>query len=328
MKYAKIDFIESLEEIPLRFNLYKNDKILNWYIKKFTPYIKNEINILGLHGYKIKLPIQKKIAYEDHELLFELYEKTINSIKQLGVEIVDMPYDFKSILPSKITTTNRQILFVSFILEVILRVIKITNKDLKDLQIVILDGNEQLTKLIIKEIYENINYLTVITENDYTELLQEIFYDNGLNIVQVEKSNSIISTADIIVNLNNNDFKNYHILKSGSVFIDLSNNIKSILNVCIKREDILVIDSINVNFENNIYSLEELELAYYISSSNYRAIKNGNNKKIYIKKINSELKELDITINSFKRLNKTLNGIYYTKLRQRINKNNCNGLYN
>ncbi len=317
MKFAKIDFIQNIEEIPLKFNLHKNDKILNWYIRKFTPYLKEEVNILGISGYKIKIPIQKKFAYENYDLLFELYKKTINSINQLNVEIVDVPYDFKNILHSEITTTNRQTLFISFMLQIILKVIKIINVDLKKLQIVILDGDKQLTKLVIKEIYENINYLTIITKNDYTELLQEIFYDNGLNIVQVESSNSIMATADIVINLDDEDFKNYHILKRGSAFIDLSNNVKSILNVCIKREDVLVIDNFNVNFENKVYSLEELELAYYVKSSNYRTIKNANNKKMHINKINDELNHLGVTLNSFKRLNKTLNTMYYTKLKQK-----------
>ncbi len=321
MKFAKIDFIEKLEEIPLKFNLYKNEKILNWYIKKFTPYIKEDLEILNTTGYKVKLPILKKIAYEEEELLAELYLKTISSIKQLGVEIVDVPFDFKHKLYSEITVTNKQILFISFILNTILKSIKIINKSLKDIQIVILDDkveNSHLTNMIVEEIYESINYLTLITEKDYTQLLQEIFQDNGLNIAQVKSSNSIMSTADIIINVSNEDFKNYHILKSGSVFIDISNNIKSTLNVCIKREDILVIDNLNINFESKVYSLEDFELAYYVNSKTYRNAKRGNDT-LYIKMINEELDELNVTINSFKRLNKTLTGVYYTRLKQKIN---------
>ncbi len=321
MKFAKIDFIDNLDEIPIKFNLYKKEKILNWYIKKFNPYIKEELNILGISGYKIKLPITRKVAYEDSSIFEELYKKTIKSLKSLDVCIVEKPYEFFIDIEEDIITTNKEILMVVFMFEIILKVIKILNKDLKNLEIIILDGNRVLTEMLINSIYENINYLTVITEEDYGELIDSIFYDNGLNVGQMKKSNSLISTADIVINLKEEDFKDYSLLKSGAVFIDLTKNIKSILNVCIKREDVLVIDSINVALEDEICTLENFEMAYYFKSNMYRCIKEGNITKRFIKKVEEEIKENGIKLSSFKRLDKTLNSVYYTKFRNKINNN-------
>lgn len=319
MKFAKIDFIDDINEIPLKFNLHKKEKILNWYIRKFNPYIKEDMKVFGVQGYNIKLPIKKEEAFNNEELFLNLYEKTINSLKHLNVEIVDKPYEFYSV-DLDIQNTDKKFFMALFIFEIIKKAIKIFNKDLKDLQIVIIDEKlgVNFTKLIINMIFENINYLTVVTENDYSDLVEKIYFDNGLNIAQIKSENNILNNGDVIINLKKSDFKNYHNLKSGGIFIDLSGNLKSALSICIKREDVFFIDNINVSKDDEICILEKFEMAYYIKSNFYKTLKDREWTVSQGGIIKKDLDEIGIKVNSFVRLNKTLGSTYYSRLRNKI----------
>ncbi len=320
MKFAKIDFINSFDEIPIHFNLYKKEKILKWYINKFNPYIKEEKILLNQKGYNIKLPILIDDAYQDKEILFDIFNRTMYSIKQLDVEIISKPYDFIYKTNEIIKETNKKSLMSIFMIQIIEKAIEILNKELKDVNIVIIDGNKLLTTNIIKSIYTNVNYLSVMSENDFEDLIQYVFEDNGLNIATFKNNNSIISNGDIIINLNDNDFEYYHSLKSGCVFIDLTNNIKSILNICIKREDVLVIDNINIGIEKEVLSLDEFELFYYTKSNLYRSFLRGNHSEKIINQIKKELMSLSVDINDFCRLNKKLDSNYFLTLQKKIKK--------
>ncbi len=313
VKFAKIDFVIDKNLLPIKFKLSKIDSFKNWYISKFNPFIQNEITLGKSTGLDIKLALTHDEMINDPTLFQDLFSRTLETLKNDGVEIItsSFPCSHNMYTPNPVS-------IMSFLIFPILEnSISKVGKIFKNIEIAIIDDGSVHTNIIIENIYNHINYLSLVTSFDHSSLIEKVYNDNGLNITTFKNDSSIISSADIVIYLKNDFFEPVHSLKSGAIFIDLSMNKNSTYNLCLKRMDVLTIDNLNLNYYGNIYNLLDFELAYYVKSNYYRNFKKYNRLSSN-SKIKNELLYNDVRIHSFFRLNKPLSHSHYLDYKNSI----------
>lgn len=320
-RFAKIGFISSNNEVPILFNVSKSNNFRNWYIRKFNPYIIKESIIGKSLGFEILLPITLAQAFENIDLFESLYFRTLESLFDSNIKIVSYPPDCNITFPlvNNIENISPQNFLSLFPMEIIEKYSLLTGKKMKNMEILIIDDNGFLAEAIILNTYSHINYLSIITSTDYAKLTKKIYMDNGLNIPMYKNATEPLKSADVVFNLNGDYFKSSSLLKSGSIFVDMSNNKKSFLSICLKRPDVLTIDGLTLSYYGLPYCLEDFELGYYIASKYYKDFKKHKYLAI-TSKLRKELVYQDIRVLSFSRIGKTITNAHYIAF-----KNSCKG---
>lgn len=281
-KFACLKFIDKKKNIPIKFNIIKkNKKLFEWYINKFNPITIKDISILNAEGYDIILPIEKKEAENNKDKAFTIIKSAVEAIFNEDVKIIKLPdkFNFKF---ENIYIATGVTLFPFFILQAVNKSLDIFNKQIKNAEILIIDGNTNLSESIIDNIYNDINYLSVITDSKskyfFEEKAKAIFDENGLNIYIFERNKHIAESADIIINTSKKDYKFDYIFKKNAIFFDLSLEQKRINELAGKRTDMLISNNFKLKYDKNNIEICDLELAMFCILKEYRnLIKNGHN---------------------------------------------------
>lgn len=323
-KFAYFEYTQSKNDIPVKFNIIrKSDKLLEWYIKKFNPVILKDTKIADVEGYCIRLPLLSEEEKTNAEKVKYIIEQTIDIVFNYDVDIILLPKYYPFSTSDNIYKADGKYIFALFIMEAINKILKIVKKDIKTAEILIINGNSQLTECIIDNIYPEINYLSLMTNDESIEFFREkafdMFDDTGLNMQVFTKNKSISETADIIINTSDDDFKLDYFFKRHSVFFDLSSNKKKFDELVRKRNDMIIIDGLRLSYnDDEILSTQKLELPIFCLCDDYRSIvSRGYNKKKGENSINF-IKNENIKLISFYQKNTLLSCEYFFKLLNKI----------
>lgn len=252
-KFAYIKCAEKKQDIFIKSKFLKilpqyfKDK----YIIKKNPFIINELEYLNVEGFEIILPLIKdELVTLKSQIIIK---DTLFKLEEMGVITALTDIELPEI-ESKIIFMNGKSLIEFFILSSIKKALKFTQKDMKYIEIIIIDNEDNnSTYNIIEAIYEEINYLSVFTKRPecFEEYAEKIFCDTGLNLQIIEQNKSALKEADIIINLASSDEFNFdYFYKKGSIYIELSQNKEKTLEILRKRQDINIIDDIVLSCDN------------------------------------------------------------------------------
>lgn len=294
-KFCIIKFIDDYKYLYDKKVFLKNKKVRDFYIKKFNPYICEDFTFGELENYsglKVILPITKNDAVLNPELLELLISKVGRHLYNENVNII--LYGEVFIKAEEIKSFDCVDINLFFIKDIIKRVIKANDFLKKDVSICIISGDFEKTSLILSEIYDDLNFLSLIQENGefdiYEELTDFIFCDSGL---EVSFTNSA-TEADIVINLSMNPHKYLKDISEKSVIIDLENVIEKNLYS-------------NTLVQNLVFKLDksylkdyEVELILYAYNIHYRRFKDDKYKLSKFLYAKSEIKSFNIAFCNYK----------------------------
>lgn len=274
-KFAYVEYAENRKSIPIKFNILKKSDILfEWYVKKYNPILINDIEIMNAEGYSVIIPIEKK-EEENKEKINNIIERTLEMLINENISIVRFPFDNMN-FESEIQIANGINLFPLFIYDTIKEVLKQTGKKIESAEILIIDGDTDKTEFVVDCIYNEFNYLSIMTSEEKINYFKnkafDIFDENGLEVHIFSKNKFLVENADIIINTSSQDCKLDYIFKRNSVYIDLSLNSNKFNEIVRKRDDMVFIDGFKLKYKNQIYDMKQAELAVFILCDDYRNI--------------------------------------------------------
>lgn len=259
-KYAVVGCNTELRDIHLRnpfIKLFPQKVLRNYIINKF-PLDIDKMEYLDNEGLDIKLPIIES-EINDYEYIRYIIEEFNNRLSFYDIntliiskELNNYRQDFKSIIADE-----KAVSFL-YIDKVIQKIINLKNKELKNMNFVILDGDNSKARFIIDYIYEKINSLTIVTEKPeiFEEQIDEIYEETGLaiGITNYNVNQKIVS--DIIINCNSKKDKIFYSFDEGSYIIDFISDEDKIRNILIKREDINIITNVDIYINDHLINKE------------------------------------------------------------------------
>jgi len=340
-KFICVEFVKDIDEIPLKFNLLKKAplSVIDWYVRKFNPYRIEEISVLGESGYLVSIPITLEESRKDKEKTMMITSKMLENIKELSVDIAFPPRNFPFEFPEVVRIANGKHIFALLIMQAINKAVKMTNRELKKTEILIIGGNETITNIVLENVYRHVNYLSLIFDEnasdaeieDYNKTAAYIFDDVGLNVRITKKNVDCLKSADIIINTSNERIPYDYYYKRGAIYFDLGMNKEKTRELMVKRGDILVITGLKIkvledensdfstgHVQNNTYRDEIFEAQFYIKIREYRTLLNrtyANNTYFFdmVRKINEILVEDNTDIVSFYQRERALTSVHFSK---------------
>ena len=181
MRFAIFKYAESYDDVGVNKFIKKMPKfIYDMYIQRKNPYTYKKINILESEGFEVTVPFTKELVEELYLKAENLLRRTIDDfyIKDVGIAVIpdSMPY------VEGIRKSFGRAIMCFYINDIIKVLLEKQNKDLKDAKILVIDGGNFITNMIINELYENVNYLTFYTSdiNNFEEKAEYILSESGL----------------------------------------------------------------------------------------------------------------------------------------------------
>jgi hypothetical protein len=275
IKFAKLDYVTNHSEIPIKFNVIKQNLTdnLNWYVDRYNPLKLSECSVAGETGLKALLPLTSHESFLNKPRTKKIILRAIENLRQNDVEIF-LP-------PQNITLNNTNHLIADgtkllpfFLNQTIKLWAKQTRRDLRYCETALINGNLPITESILDNLSNDLNFLTILDlNNDKDNLLHksdQILSDTGLNIIIKSRNKAILRTADIIITTAAADLDNAY--KRNALIIDLSANLDQRRKTIARRPDLTLIDGLILRYQNTAIPLQMFEMALYLKSRHYRHI--------------------------------------------------------
>lgn len=272
--FARVRYCQSYSQIPSKLGIINfNEGVRDWYIKRFNPLVSKYVYIDGCEGLEVQLPL---ISGEEGEKVEIVKEKTLKWLIESGVEIMQ----WEGVKSEAIISADGKKIMPYFIKPAFLKACALKEIPLERAEVVIIDGNYNYTNIIINELSNNVNYLTVLVEgeNNYKEIAEEVFKNTGLEIIIASRSKDILKYADVIINSSDFDFESDYLYKRNSVYIDLNHNSKRLAELIRKRSDMLIVEDFKLRGIEGTIKSEELDMSMYIKDKYYRKLRYGDFK--------------------------------------------------
>ena len=262
--------------------LYFSDKEVGRYqsmILRWRPRLKYEDEtIWGIQGEKIELPM----TYTDYrqmplKIRDKVFKKIEKQLKKRTITHVLIPRLMGSCPFEDISESRGSHIKPFFMMELIGFIIdkKLIGKDLQDIEVVILDGDEKEVDMLIDLIYPYINHLTIVTKNPerFKQKEVDIFDDVGLNMQVLSYTKGAISQGDIIIDTHYYDPGIIRLCKAKSVYLDMGSNSEKTVMLIESQREVLVIDQFLLEKNNEVVSLAKAEMLLKMNkvfSRNYK----------------------------------------------------------
>lgn len=310
-KFAKIIYSQTQEEISLKYNVIKKspETALDWYVKKYNPFKMQVLKLAGESGYTVKIPLTEEEAGQNIEKTSKVMLKTVEAIKDYHVEIVIAPKNTASLIRNKIRLADGIHTFPFFIMQASIKALKAIGKDIRDCEFLIINGNDALTEMIIDNIYEEVNFLTIIVSHmseKLTDKAEDIFYETGLSIRFLSGSKAAVKTADIIINASCAGNRFDYAFKRNAIYFDVCGNKDSLCRLLSRRGDMIIADGLKLAYRQESLSLKEFELAIYLKSKEYRHILAKEYSTDIARNIQEIIKKMRVSIAGFYQSDKAI----------------------
>lgn len=214
--------------------------------RKFRPYTIEEMGFDGEEGLKVQLEGTKEEISEN----WERWEKI------LGQMITDC-YDREGrilipktelLLPrGKVPVAEGKLLHGFFAKEILEKAVELQGKSLQEAKVVIMDGGNALTDLVLQMVYPAVNDLSVYTdrEEDFMVKREEIYEDCGLYVQTIgDYKNPFFREADVIFNCGCFSENYDYAIKTGAFYFDVSKNKRKLKQLAVRREDLFLADGL------------------------------------------------------------------------------------
>lgn len=301
MTFAYIRFLNE----PLKKNIFEKLMPKKYYKKRLerkNPVKLNELSVFGQKGFEAYLPVTYNEMEEDFDFAKSLYRNLLYMLMDKGVSAVLAEtelFDEGDVFFAKGSLAMSLMIF-----ETVKKLARFKETELKDLKVLIVDGSNPETDIVLNILGRSLNFITVVTENpkNFNDLYDEIYYDSGLSVDFISSfKQEQAKDADIIINLSREISDGGYYYKEGCVYLDLVKNAATKRRIIKVRPDITYIDGMFVKDENCEANELMFELMLYVSNKSFKKIADG--KEIF----NAENKIIeDISLSSLSRFGKKI----------------------
>ncbi len=265
-KYAELYFAEKEENIPINKHLMKlppnlRNKIIQWKLALKC----EEKTTWEITGEKIQMPMTYTM-YRKMPLTLrsDIFKKIERKLAEKGITHVILPKLMITSPFEDIQECTGDYIKPFFIMDIINFSVneKIIDKKLKDLEVVILDGNKKDVDMIIHMIYPYINHLTIISnqQDRFEQRAKEIFQDVGLNMQVLSYTKGAISQGDVIIDTHYDDPSVIHLCKAGTLYLDIGNHIEKTMMLLERQKGVLVVHQFLLIKKDEIVTTTKAEL--------------------------------------------------------------------
>ncbi len=253
-EYAVLRCAVDIHDLPLGNPLirYMPKKMRRDHVLKRLPLSVSQVNHLNHTGLDITLPIMEEDLLNPEyvkEVIHEWNQKAMLynvNATILSKELRPFSEDFNGLIASK---TSVQFLYMNAVIE---KIVERSHKELKDVNFVLIDGDNSRTTFIMNQIYDHINNLTIITSRpeQFEESIEEIYQETGLAVWVTNYNITQKIPGDIIINCSPNQDKVFYCFDEGSYMIDFISEDDKIKNIIIKRDDIHIVTEVDMHVEH------------------------------------------------------------------------------
>ncbi len=246
MKFAEIGYLKEGESLWVSdFVMRLPKRIRDKYFLCFVP-LKIEPAFVGdAEGIKITLPITS--LEQNMTLYTRMIKKTVSLLMSKEIQIVIN--EDRIPLPADFIQARGSIAVSYFVSRIFKDACVRHNIKPEDAKVVVTDGKNLETFLVLNSLIGEVNHLSVRTDNKAAleDLADTIFEESGLvTEFFVSPKSSYIKNADVIINCSS-DMENFdYVFKKGLIYIEAS-PFKGKLNRLISRRD-------DIYFFTNLYT--------------------------------------------------------------------------
>lgn len=265
-QYAELYFAETQQDIPVNKYFMKlpeglRNKIIKWKLNlKYE-----EKTTWGVKGAKIQLPMTYTMYREmPIQAKQDLFQKIEKKLRQRDMTHVILPRLINSSPFKQLQECTGNQIKSFFIMQIIYFIAKekIVDKKLKNIEVIILDGNKKDVNRIIDLIYPYINHLTVLsrTPERFQEKADYIFKDVGLNMQVLSYTKGAISQGDIIIDTHDEDPLMLRFCKKGALYLDIANHPEKTVRLKEANKDVLIREEVLFSKNGEIVNTKKAEM--------------------------------------------------------------------
>jgi hypothetical protein len=306
VKFAQLGYVKNHGEIPIHFNIVKADmeNNLDWYIDKYNPLKITECTIAGELGLRALLPVTEHEALQNTARTQKIILRALESLRCNEVEVFMPPGNVGVDYSGNMHVADGTRLFPFFMCAAVKKWAKSMRRELRKCEIAVINGNLDITKSVVYQISDEVNYLTVLDvsgdRDGLADIADKISDETGLNIVIKSRNKSALRNTDIIINTSATDFDNAY--KRGAAVFDLTGNTPRCKQMYTRRPDLFLVDGLLLNYKNAAVSMQMFEMALYLKNRGYRAIVTRGYDHDTAISVDQSLKRMELEIYSFTRL--------------------------
>jgi len=244
MKFILVCCKEKEEE---KTNIFRcPQKVVNFCKEHFRPYTIEEMKFCGEEGLLVQLVATKQDISEKWEKWEKILEQMITDCYDREGRIL-IPKTEMLLPRGKVPVSEGKLLHGFFAKEILQKALEINEKSLKECKVVIMDGGNALTDLVLQMVYPAVNDLSVYTdrEEDFLERREEIYEDCGLYVQTIgDYKNPFFREADVILNCGCYSENYDYAIKTGAFYFDISKNKRKLKQLAVRREDLFLADGL------------------------------------------------------------------------------------
>lgn len=297
MKLGLVQF--STDETYMLTNRRKFPRwLLPFYVENFCPFSTEEMILDDTEGVLVTLHASATVLREKENKWTPILEEMLRTLCDQGVTVVVPPSGI--LFPEQIIKVSHgRAIHGFFVMEMMQKALKLQGKTLKEAQIVLIDGNNFMTKLVLDMVSPNVNYLAVYTDRqeDFLEAQEQIYADTGLALQTFSNAkNQWMKSADIILNCGM-DMENYdYAFQKKAIYFDMAGNKEKMKRLLVRRDDLLVADGLTLRKDVCSMSSNQLEAVEYVKIPEFRRFLSSRYDKFTACEVSELLKQQNISV--------------------------------
>ena len=219
MKFASIEYTENKKRMVL-------DKLNSI----FKPFEYESISLMGADGYKIKVNISYESGIKEKNIVLSKVERFLSD-SNVGAVTGEKFENFYN--------SNGRIIIAGIIRN------HIGERD----EVVVIDGDYNLTENVLCMVCPKVNYISLLTDDNekHRNLAEYFMSEYGLNLVFINDfRHENFKSANVIINLGQKSENYDYVLKKNCVYYDVYNDEKRINRMKRTRSDINIVNEIKL----------------------------------------------------------------------------------
>lgn len=221
---------------------------------------KNDIQLCGRQGQKISLPYTEK----QWKLLDKkkAMEKLAGFMEKENIICAAVEGDLADYLPAGKVVAGKQIqkIFLKQWMDYLIHKHQILKKEMR---LLIVDGGGEDTGSVLKNIFDDVNYMTICTERKgcFEQLSENAYNQTGLMIEILSREAARAIKADIVIDFERNEKKVYRLYPDHSIVIDMEAGNQKTEYIRVKRSDISYYNKLFLKQNNEVFSDDVVQAA-------------------------------------------------------------------
>lgn len=250
--FSMITLARTKEEIKLGWLIkrYSAKKYQNYLIEK-TPFKVEERLYCGEKIQNITLYMTKEdLTLSKKEFVQEYIQKVIVKLNLFQPHYCE---ELREYLKED-RRDNAWIMKYIVFSELYKQVVEEYQMDQKEINLVLIDSGDRKIQLLLENLVEDLNHLTIITEREvhFEKFVDAVYNETGLMVELIPPPIIEPLKGNLIVDASLNSCKMYRYFEKDAIVIDMTSNIEKLLYLYGRRKDLKIIRDVEVSMQGEV----------------------------------------------------------------------------